>query len=47
MAVKNNPSIKNHYEAYDEYGFKQLLNEGNPHDSGLHDLIRNFEEEME
>ena len=31
-----------HYEAYGKYGFDQLLNDGNPHDSSLADLVTHF-----
>ena len=31
--------VKANYEAYGKYGFDQLLNNGNPYDSGLQDLI--------
>ncbi len=37
-AVADTPE-KAHYEAYERYGFAQLLGNGNPHDSGLHTLI--------
>ena len=43
-AIKDIPHIWNHYDAYGEYGFKRLLNEGNPYDSGLEDLITALEE---
>ena len=29
-----------HFESYDCYGFNQLLNTGNPHNTGLKDLIK-------
>ena len=33
-----------HYHAYGKYGFQQLLNEGNPYDNGLEDIISSIEE---
>jgi len=30
---------ESHYLAYGRYGFDQLLNNGNPYDSGLDDLV--------
>ena len=32
-------SIENNYYAYGEYGFTQLLGQGNPYDSSLFSLI--------
>jgi hypothetical protein len=36
--------LDHHFEAYGRYGIDQLLNDGNPHDSGLYDLIRELRE---
>jgi len=37
---------ESHFRAYGKYGFNQLLNNGNPYDSGLQDLINEFEKEL-
>ena len=37
--------LQNRYEAYGEYGFKQLLGLGNPNDSSLEDILQTLEEE--
>jgi len=39
----NDTNLIAHYEAYGRYGFDQLLNQGNPYDSGLNDLIREMD----
>tara|TARA_R110002020_G_scaffold154529_4_gene334408 strand:- start:399 stop:680 length:282 start_codon:yes stop_codon:yes gene_type:complete len=31
---------KHHFDAYDCYGFNELLNTGNPHNAGLKDIIK-------
>ena len=35
---------RHHYHAYGCYGFSRLLNEGNPYDEGLVNLIAEMEE---
>lgn len=39
-AVKGTENEDN-FEAYGQYGFKQLLDEGNPYDAGLESLLKN------
>lgn len=39
----NDTNLEAHYFAYGRYGFDQLLNNGNPYDSGLNDLINELQ----
>jgi len=39
----NDTNLEAHYFAYGRYGFDQLLNAGNPYDSGLNDLIKELQ----
>jgi hypothetical protein len=40
-----NFQINTNFYAYGQYGFNQLLGEGNPNDSGLHTIIEKLQEE--
>ena len=44
VIVRDYPEIEANFEAYGQYGFEQLLNEGNPYDSGLEDIINQIRE---
>jgi len=37
-------SLKDHFNAYNKYGFNQLQGNGNPYDSSLNSLIEELEE---
>jgi hypothetical protein len=41
----NGTGLESHFEAYDKYGFNQLLNIGNTYDSGIADLINQINNE--
>lgn len=36
-------SIESNYQAYGKYGFRQLLNYGNPYDDGLDEVEKHLE----
>jgi len=38
--------MERHYNAYGEYGFSQLLGEGNPYDGSIPKLIEECEEQI-
>ena len=39
-------NIAPHYEGYGEYGFNQLLGEGNPYDGSIPKMIKKIREEI-
>ena len=45
-ALCNDDKIRSEYEAYGKFGFDQLLNNGNPYDSGLSDLVKSIEKNI-
>jgi len=43
----NDTRSESHYQAYNKYGFNQVLGNGNPYDSSLYNLIDELKEEEE
>ena len=44
-AAVDDTNIKSNYTAYGKYGFNQLLGNGNPYDSSLYSLIKEFDDD--